>query len=303
MPPNSGEYKSVVGVDNLYIAQVTQDDTSAYVAGTPQYLAPTASISMKPKTSMEAQYADNIPFDIAAAEAETDMEINITNLPASMYALLLGSHFDAATGTVDDVTGTPPFFAVGFRAMKSNGKYRYYWYQKCQFSAPEEGAETKTDKATPKEAKLNCKAIKTTYKFNNGATTDGIKRKFGDEDTTNFVGTTWFSQVQVPQVAAPAGLALNSSSPTTGATGVAVTATLTLTFNNALQGGEELDAVLINSATGAVIAGTNTIDATKKIITVGHTANLAAATLHRIIYTVKDVYGQILVGVVSFTTA
>jgi phi13 family phage major tail protein len=303
MPVNALEYKSVVGVDMLYIAEVTQDDSSAYTAGTPQYLAPTASISLKPKVSMETQYADNIPFDIASAEAETDMEISITNLPASMYALLLGSHFDAATGTVDDTTGTPPFFAVGFRALKSNGKFRYYWYQKCQFSAPEEGAESKTDKATPKEAKLSCKAIKTTYKFNNGATTEGIKRKFGDEDTTNFSGSTWFSQVQVPQVAAPSALSLSSSSPTTGATGVAVSATLTLTFNNALNTGEEMDAVLINSSTGAVIAGTNSLNTARKVLTVGHTANLAAATLHRIIYSVKDIYGQTLQGVVSFTTA
>lgn len=297
------EYKSVVGIDSLYVAAVTQDDASAYVAGTPEYLAPAAAITMKPKTSLETQYADNLPFDIAAAEAETDLELTITGLPSEMYAKLLGSNFDASTGTINDVAGIPPLYALGFRAKKSNGKYRYFWFPKVVFSTPEEAADTMTDKATPKELKLVCKAIKTIHKWTIGTGTDGIKRKFGDEDTTNFSATGWFTQVQVPGAVVPSALSLTSSSPTGGASAVAVTAVLTLTFNNALAASEELDAVLINSATGAQIAGTNTIDATRKILTVGHTANLAAATLHRIVYTPKDIYGQVVSGVVSFTTA
>lgn len=300
---NSNEYKSVIGLDSVYVAQVTKDDATGYIAGTPEYLAPAAEVSLKPKTSLETQYADNQPHDVMTAEAETDMDISITNLPPEMYAKLLGSHFDAATGTVNDIAGNPPYVAFGFRSMKSNGKYRYYWYQKCQFSAPEEGAATKKDKAEPKELKLICKAIKTTYKFTMGSIVDGIKRRFGDEDTVNFSAAGWFSQVQVPGVSVPSALALSSSNPANNATAVAVGATLTLTFNNALVTGEELDCVLINSSTGAVVAGTNSIDAARKVVTVGHTANLAASTLHRIVYMVKDVFGQTLTGIVSFTTA
>ncbi len=39
---NSGEYKSRIGLDKLYIAEVTQDDANGYTADTPEYLAPTA---------------------------------------------------------------------------------------------------------------------------------------------------------------------------------------------------------------------------------------------------------------------
>ncbi len=219
MSPNANEYKSVVGVDQLYVAELSVDTVAAYTAGTPELLAPVASISKKPKTSMETQYADNQAFDIAAAEAETDLEVTITNLAPEMYAKLLGSPLDVATGRVFDIAGVPPYFAVGFRSMKSNGKYKYEWFLKCQFSTPEEGAETKKDKATPKEAKLTCKAIKTTHPFNNGVTTEGCKRVFGDEDTTNFSATGWFTQVQVPGTTVPDALALSSSVPVDDATG------------------------------------------------------------------------------------
>ncbi len=301
MSPNANEYKSVVGVDQVYIAGVSEDSVAAYTAGTPEYLAPAASISMKPKTSMETQYADNNAFDVASAEAETDLEVTITNLPAEMYAKLLGSHFDTATGTVDDIAGNPPYFALGFRAMKSNGKYRYFWYQKCQFSAPEEGAETKKDKATPKEAKLSCKAIKTTYAFNNGVTTEGVKRKFGDEDTTNFSATGWFSQVQVPGSTTPSALALSSSVPVDDATGISKTANLTLTYNNALVAGV-INSITLLDDTQAPVAGAVTLDATKKIITIDPTASLDGSTTHTLVANVTDIYGQVLTSIITFTT-
>ena len=38
MPIASAEYKSAVGLRDIYYALVTQDDSSAYVAGTPAYL-------------------------------------------------------------------------------------------------------------------------------------------------------------------------------------------------------------------------------------------------------------------------
>jgi len=37
---DTNQYKSVVGVDSVYFALVLQDDLSAFVADTPQYLAP-----------------------------------------------------------------------------------------------------------------------------------------------------------------------------------------------------------------------------------------------------------------------
>lgn len=302
MTPNSSEYKSVVGIDSLYVALVSEDSVSAYTVGTPEILAPVASLSLKPKTSLETQYADNIPYDIASAEAETDMELTITNLPPEMYGKLLGSYLDSSKGVVVDVAGTPPFFAVGFRALKTNGKYRYFWFQKCQFSAPEEGAETKKDKATPKELKLTCKAIKTTKTFNNGTTTEGVKRIFGDEDTTNFSATGWFLQVQIPSTTTPAALALSSSVPVDDATGVSKTANLTLTYNNALTAGAVNTITLLDN-NSAKIAATITLDTAKKVVTIDPTPTLAGSTAHTLVASVTDIYGQSLTSVITFTTA
>jgi phi13 family phage major tail protein len=301
MPVNANvdEYKSVIGLDSIYVATVTADSSSEYTAGTPEVLAPAADISMTPVSSQATQYADNQAYDVFSSEAETNMDITLTGVPSEMLALLLGASFNAASGRVYDNAGTPPYMALGFRAMKSNGSYRYYWFQKVQFSPPVEGAVTKADKATPQTIKLICKAIKTVYKWNLGTVTEGVKRIYGDEDTDNFSATGWFSQVQVPSVVAPSALALSSSDPADNATGVAENKTVTLTFNNALPAGE-IYHVVVTKADGTIKACTNSLDTTKKIMTVNPDVDFSTG-VWIVSIGVTDIYGQHLQSIVNFT--
>jgi phi13 family phage major tail protein len=299
---NAAEYKSLIGLDQIYVALMTADSAAAYTAGTPEILAPAVDIALTPVSSQETQYADNQPYDVFSSEAETDMVITLTGMPSEMEALILGSVFDVASGRVFNNGGTPPYVAIGFRALKSNGKYRYYWLQKVQFSPPEAGAVTKADKATPKTTQLNAKAIKTIYKWNLGSVTDSVKDVHGDEDTDNFSATGWFSQVQVPSVAAPSALALSSSDPTDGASSMAVTKTITLTFNNALPAGE-IYHVVVTKADGTLKACTNSLDVTKKIMTVNPDTDFDASSTYIVAIGVTDIYGDTLQAVVNFGTA
>ncbi|BCY18692.1 hypothetical protein hrd7_25410 [Leptolinea sp. HRD-7] len=304
MSPNSGEFKSYVGVKDLYFALITQDDASAYLAGTPELLAPVTQISAEHTSSLDTQYADDQPFDVNASEGESKLTIDVTSVPMKTLATLLGKPFDDSTGRMIDNGGgsTPPDVAILYRSRKSNGKFRYFCYQKGKFSPPKDEATTKTDKAEPKPQQLVFTAVKTIHQFTlPDSTTDGLKRIMGDEDTVNFSGTGWFTQVQVPGSVAPSALALSSSTPTGGATGVSRTSNLTLTFNNALNSHAVKNVTLLD-ATNTVVASTITIDSTGKIITIDPTPTLAATTAHTIVAVVVDVFGQALVSIVKFTT-
>lgn len=300
---NDSEYKSPVGIDQVYIAEVLTDTSAEYLADTPEYLAPVAELSAKPKSSQDTQYADNRAYDVAVSEAETELEVTITNLPAEMYAKLLGKQFVSATGRVVDMPGVPPYFALGFRSEKMNGSKRYYWYQKVMFSAPEEALKTIGEKKEPQTVKLTAKAIKTAHEYTVNGVTDGVKRVFGDEDTDSFDETDWFTQVQTPASGSVSALALSTSVPADDATGVVVTSNLTLTFNNILKAEAVNNVTLLDDAQAPVAAAV-TLDATKKIITVNPTASLDASTEYTIVIGgVMDIYGQTLTEIVTFTTA
>lgn len=300
---NAGEYKSRIGLDSLYIAEVTVDSAAAYTADTPEYLAPAAEASQAPATNSATQYADDQPYDSVVIEGETVINLTVTGIPPEMQAKLLGRQFDAASGRVFDNSGaTPPYFALSFRSLKSNGSYRYFQYLKGRFSAPTEETATRADSPDPKTTQLTYTAIPTVYNFDIGATNEPVKRIYGDEDTDNFVATGWFAQVQTPSVVAPSALALSLSDPTDGATGVAVDKTITLTFNNALLAGE-INHVVLSKADGTLVACTNSLDTTKKIMTVNPDASMTASTVHILAIGVTDIYGQDLQVVVNFTTA
>lgn len=302
--PDAGEYKSVIGVDMLYVAPILQDDASAYSADTPVYFAPLAEVGVEPSTSQETQYADNAPYDVIVGEGETTLTMTVTGIPPEVLAAVLGKVFDSTTGRVYDTEGTPPDYALGFRSLKSNGSYRYFWYLKGKFSAPGETHTTKNNAPTPQTTEIVFTAVSSIYAFDVGGSEDAkTKRVWGDEDTTNFDATDWFTQVQTPEVATPDALALSSSTPTDGATGVVVTADITLVFNNVLAVGAEQGCVLMKESTQAAIAVVKTISADRKTVTINPDASLDASTDYDIVIGVTDIYGDTLDAVVNFTTA
>ncbi len=304
----ASEYKSVVGVDSVYYAPITQDDANGYVAGAPVSLAPMMDLKATPSTASETQYADNGPFDSISAEGDTALEATVPNLPESVLAALSGAVYDAVNGRIfDDADPSlAPYFALGYRFKKSNGSYRYRWYLKCRLEKPAEEGQSQSNAVNVKAQSLKITAMKTIYKFDllgDASRMQGVKRVHGDADDLAFSATNWFASVQVPSAGSPAAFSL-SSVPADAATSVAVTADVVLTFSNALRGGAE-DAIILTSAAGVPVVCARTINSTRKVVTLNPSASLSASTEYLVIVPgVVDVHGQSLANtVINFTTA
>lgn len=198
MAVQQDEYKSTVGLKDVYIAAVTADGVEAYTAGTPQKLAPAISANRTATINAKTQFADDQSFEAMSSEGESKIDLEVTNLPLSIKALITGKKFDAAEGRLYDNAGAPSYYALGFRSLKSNGKYRYYWLLKGQFTISGEEKATKTDSPDPKSVKLTYTAIKTVHQFWVVDVMDGVKAVEGDEDISAFDETGWFAEVQTP---------------------------------------------------------------------------------------------------------
>lgn len=298
--------KSFVGVDQIYYALITQDDSSAYAAGTPVAFAPAMTIAQAPKSNSKVQYADNQPFDSMSSEGETEMDVEVTGISPQTQATILGRVYDAATGRVFDNGGTPPDIALGFRAKKRGGYYRYYWFLKGAFQSPSEEQATETDTPDPKSTKLKFTAIRTIRQFslNGSGLIDSVKRVFGETSDALFSASGWFSSVQVPVVGSPSSFTCTPS-PADGATGVATGVAPTLTFSNPLAGNAENGIVLVRVSTGAAIAVTRTINAARTVVTLTPgSALVSGAVYHIIVPGVTSLFGQALANtVIDFTIA
>lgn len=300
----TAQQKSTVGLRDLYYALVTQDDADAYAAGTPAILAPAVAASHKPKSETKTQYADDGVFDVLTSEGETEIELEVTNIPLDVLATVLGKVFDASTGRMFNNSGaTPPDVALGFRSKKSNGSYKYYWYLKGKFSIPEEEQKTQAESPDPKTMKIKFVAVKTLYEFDLGDVTDGVKSVVGDADNSGFSATTWFDTVQVPVAGSPSAFTCTPS-PVDGASSQATSVAISLTFSTPLAGGMENHVALVRADTAAAITVTRSMNAARTVLTLGHSALTASKTYHIVLADVRDIYGQQLGDTVyDFATA
>ena len=298
------EYGEFVGVDSLYAAPVTTDTEAAYVAGTPEYLAPAAEIAGGAEVATKSTYYDNVPSDVYITEGATVMTITLKGIPARKAAYYLGKDYDEANGRVyDSGKPKPPIIALSFRYAKGpDDDYRYYQYLKGKFTGGSEEATSKSNDVTLKTYQMTFTAMSTVHKWTVNGVAKALKRIFADTTEDAFDPDGWFDEVQTPDtVAAPSAIALSTIVPADDAPNIAITAAVVITFNNKIAS----DSVTLISAAGALVTATKTYDITGKILTLTPASALSAGTTYIVaVNGVVDVYGQELAAVAkNFGTA
>ena len=290
-----------VGLDKFHCAEVLTDTTAGCSYDTPVAITGMVAADVKANGSIETNWADDGPAENISSVGRQEASLEFTNLPLSRKAWLLGH---AVTNGVvrKSVLDSPKVVAIGYRSMKSNGHYRYIWHLKGQFALPDTSAKTKTDKTSFNNLKMNYVGLRRDYD-------NEYQFEVDDDDPAvpESVITNWFNAVPVT-IAAPDALTVTPV-PADAATAVVVSSNLTWTFNNVINLSQVTAAnfFALKASDGTVVAGTLSLDATGKIVTLNPTANLAAATAYIAICSnaVRDVYGQSVVAntITNFTTA
>ena len=136
-----------IGCDNLvYVPMSTEDTaTAAPVYGTVVPAPGVMSLNINPNGATETLFADDGPMESASTTGKIEVEIQKNELTTQNKADLLGHTIDANGGLCYADNDVPPYVAIGFRTLKSNGKYRYVWLYKGKFNEPEDANETKGD--------------------------------------------------------------------------------------------------------------------------------------------------------------
>lgn len=136
-----------IGVDYLvYARQLTEETaTTPPTYETPKRAIGLMSLNINPNTSQETLFADDGPFETATALGQIEVEIQKAELTPDQKSELLGHELTGDGAIVYRGNDVPPFVAIGFRSLKSSGKYRYVWLFKGKFMDPEDNNETKGD--------------------------------------------------------------------------------------------------------------------------------------------------------------
>lgn len=180
---------AIIGLKNLVVSELISDsgETGLVTYEASKKIAGAISANINPNSSNETLFADDGPFDTASTMGQISLELNVADLSLEDQAFLLGHTLTPEGILIRKGADTPPWVAVGFKSLKSNGKYRYTWLAKGKFSLPEQNNETKGDSVNFQTPTISGSFVK--------READDEWERHADEDTTGFTpetATNWF---------------------------------------------------------------------------------------------------------------
>ena len=193
---------ATIGLDRLYYAKITEDEIGEETYAAPVPLAKAISADMSVELAEAILYADDGAAEIVKEFKNGTLSLGIDDIGVSAASDLTGATIDdnhVLISTSED-GGTP--VAVGFRAKKANGKYRYYWLYKVKFGIPATNLATKGDSIT-----FSTPTIEGTIMRRNKLDAKGrhpwkAEVTEGDADVAADTITNWYKTVSEPSFAA-----------------------------------------------------------------------------------------------------
>lgn len=192
-----------IGLKDIHIAIITEDADGNETYGTPEYLAPAMNVNMNINYIDGKLPADDRTYVYVKEFNDGTISIGLADLPSAMAAKLLGAKLDTNGVLVNSVEddSKAPFVAVGFKALRDNGKYEYDWFYRVKFGKPNEAYQTKGDSINFNTPTIEGTIYMRNKPLANGDHAWGTKCIDGEEGVTAATVNGWFDQVYEPTFA------------------------------------------------------------------------------------------------------
>jgi len=136
---------ATIGLDRLYYAKITEATTGDETYDTPVILAKAISAELSVELAEATLYADDGAAEIIKEFKNGKLSLGVDDIGRKAAEELTGSTADenGVLISASEDGGNP--VAIGFRAKKANGKYRYFWLYRVKFGVPSTNLATKGD--------------------------------------------------------------------------------------------------------------------------------------------------------------
>ena len=139
---------ATIGFDRLYYANITEDENGIESYGTPKILAKAMTAELSVELIEAILYADDGASEIVKEFNSGTLSLGIDDIGSLVAQDLSGCKIDSNNVVISRSEDGGKPVAVGFRAKKANGKYRYFWLYRVIFSIPTTSLATKGESIT-----------------------------------------------------------------------------------------------------------------------------------------------------------
>ena len=189
---------ATIGLDKLYYAKITEDENGNETYSTPVQLAKAMNADLSVELAEATLYADDGAAEIVKEFKNGTLSLGVDDVGASVASDLTGATIDANGVVVSTSEDGGDPVAVGFRAKKSNGKYKYYWLYRVKFGIPATNLATKGDSITFSTPTIEGTILRRNKVDGNGKHPWKAEVTEGDSAVTADTITNWYKEVYEP---------------------------------------------------------------------------------------------------------
>ena len=193
---------ATIGLDRLYYATITEGENGDETYETPTPLAKAISAELSVELAEATLYADDGAAEVIKEFQSGTLSLGIDDIGVAAASDLTGATIDdnhVLISTSED--GGDPV-AIGFRAKKANGNYRYFWLYRVKFGIPATNLATKGDSITYSTPTIEGTVLRRNKLDGQGKHPWKAEVSEADDGVNQRIITGWYSEVYEPVFAA-----------------------------------------------------------------------------------------------------
>lgn len=190
---------ATIGLDKLFYSKITEDEDGNETYAVPVSLAKAMTAELSVELAEATLYADDGAAEIVKEFQSGTLSLGVDDIGAAVAEDLTGAKIDdnKVLISASEDGGAP--VAVGFRAKKANGKYRYFWLYRVKFGIPATNLTTKGE-----SIEFSTPTIEGTVLRRNKVDSKGNhpwKAEVSEDDTGVAADTisNWYKEVYEPE--------------------------------------------------------------------------------------------------------
>lgn len=205
---------ATIGLDRLFYAKITEDQSGSESYGIPVSLARAIKADLSVELAEAVLYADDGIAAVVKEFKSGKLSLGIDDIGSKAAEDLTGAVIDdnKVLISASEDGGSP--VAIGFRAKKANGKYRYFWLYRVKFGIPAANLQTKGDSISFQTPTIEGTVMRRTKPDGKG--NHPWKAEVNEDDTGVLPATItgWYTSVYEPTFAAPAAASASAGGKT-----------------------------------------------------------------------------------------
>lgn len=194
---------ATIGLDKLFYAKITEGENGEETYATPIQLAKAISADLSVELAEATLYADDGTAEVAKEFKSGTLSLGIDDIGNTVASDLTGAVIDKNNVVISagEDGGAP--VAIGFRAKKANGKYRYFWLYRVVFGVPSTNLATKGDSITFSTPTIEGTVLRRNKPDTRGKHPWKAEVTEGDAASATIV-SDWYKSVYEPSYTTPA---------------------------------------------------------------------------------------------------